>query len=76
MQVVPDDNTKRRLTEPDQLAAVADFMLTRGYSLEEIPVQLSRYYYLDLDLLNEILFRGAMPDAEPAPADPIWQQVA
>ena len=76
MHQIPDDNTKRRLIEPDQLSAVADFMLARGYPLDDIPVQLSRYYYLDLDLLNDILYRGAMPAETPAPAEPSWQKVA
>jgi hypothetical protein len=72
----PDDNGKRRLTEPDQLSAVADFMLSRGYPLDEIPVQLSRYYYVDLDLLNDILYRGAIPAEMPVPAEHDWRQVA
>ncbi|MEX0955971.1 MAG: hypothetical protein WDZ83_12255 [Rhizobiaceae bacterium] len=76
MQQNPDDNGKRRLTEPDQLSVVANFMLSRGYPLEEIPVQLSRYYYIDLDLLNDILYRGAMPAQMPEPADIHWRQVA
>jgi homoserine acetyltransferase len=76
MHQIPDDNAKRRLTEPDQLEAVADYMLSRGYALDDIPVQLSRYYYLDLDLLNRILYRGALPSDRPAYAEPHWQQVA
>jgi soluble lytic murein transglycosylase-like protein len=77
MQDIPDDNAKRRLTEPEQLSVVADFMLSRGYALDDIPTQLSRYYYVDLDLLNEILYRGAMPAvAEEPAAVPGWRQVA
>ena len=76
VQQIPDDNGKRRLTEPDQLSVVADFMLSRGYPLEEIPIQLTRYYYVDLDLLNDILYRGAMPSQLPEPADIHWRQVA
>ena len=76
MHQIPDDNTKRRLTEPEQLAVVADFMLSRGFALDEIPIQLSRYYYVDIDLLNEILYRGAMVSAPQAPAQPRWRQVA
>ncbi len=76
MHQIPDDNGKRRLTEPDQLSVVADYMLSRGYPLDEIPVQLSRYYYVDLDLLNEILYRGAMTPEMPEPAEHSWRQVA
>lgn len=76
MHQKPDDNVKRRLIEPDQLWAVVDYMLSHGYALDDIPVRLSRYYYLDLDLLNDILYRGAMPPAAPAPVEPGWRKVA
>lgn len=73
---IPEDNAKRRLVEPDQLSAVADYMLSNGYALDDIPVQLARYYYVDLDLLNDILYRGAMPLSLPARSAAGLQQVA
>ena len=73
---IPEDNSKRRLVEPEQLAAVADYMLSRGYGLDDIPVQLTRYYYVDLDLLNDILYRAATPAAFPAQAADHLRQVA
>jgi hypothetical protein len=73
---IPEDNAKRRLVEPDQLSAVADYMLSNGYPLDDIPVQLARYYYVDLDLLNDILYRGAMPLSLPARSAAALQQVA
>ncbi|MBO6718363.1 MAG: hypothetical protein JJ913_10445 [Rhizobiaceae bacterium] len=76
MQGTPDDNSKRRLTEPEQLSAVADLMLSRGYALDDIPVHLTRFYYVDLDLLNEILYRGAIPAAPVQPAAEAWREVA
>ncbi len=76
MDLIPEDNAKRRLTQPDELTAVADFMMVRGYALEDIPVQLSRYYYVDLDMLNEILYRGAMPTETHMPAGQSLAQVA
>ncbi|MBO6538281.1 MAG: hypothetical protein JJ969_02680 [Rhizobiaceae bacterium] len=76
MHQIPEDNAKRRLVEPDQLSAVADYMLSNGYALDDIPVQLARYYYVDLDLLNDILYRGAMPLSLPARSAAGLQQVA
>ncbi|MBO6901109.1 MAG: hypothetical protein JJ864_07160 [Rhizobiaceae bacterium] len=76
MHNIPEDNAKRRLIEPEQLSAVADYMLSRGYGLEDIPVQLARYYYVDLDLLNDILYRAAKPTAFPAEAEEGFLQVA
>lgn len=76
MHQIPEDNAKRRLIEPEQLSAVADYMLSHGYGLDDIPVQLARYYYVDLDLLNDILYRAATPTAFPEYTGQELRQVA
>jgi len=71
-----DENAKRRLTERAEIAAAVDFLLARGFVADDIPVQLARYYYLDIDLLNEILLEDEHL-AEPIPSgETVWQRVA
>lgn len=71
-----DENAKRRLTDRAEIAVAVDFLLARGFVTDDIPVQLARYYYIDIDLLNEILLEDQQL-SEPIPsAETIWQQVA
>lgn len=71
-----DENAKRRLTERAEITVAVDFLLSRGFASEDIPTQLTRYYYVDIDLLNEVLLEDQHL-SEPIPtADTVWQEVA
>lgn len=50
-----DGAPRRRLTEPAELALAAEFLLVRGFAEDEIAVQLSRFYYIDIDTLNDVV---------------------
>lgn len=52
-----DDYGKRRLTERSELAVAAKFLLARGFEQDDIAVQLSRFYYIDIDELNAVIAR-------------------
>lgn len=63
-----DGAPRRRLTEPSELAVAAEFLMARGFAEDEIAVQLSRFYYVDIDALNDVvatLARHAAPVREP-----------
>jgi hypothetical protein len=76
MRHAHDENAKRRLTERTEISVAVDFLLSRGFSSEDIPVQLTRYYYVDIDLLNEILLEDQHLSAPISTADAIWKEVA
>lgn len=61
-----DDCAKRRLVEHDEIEFAIRFMMNRGVKPDDVPVQLARYYYVDIDEVNAIL---AKVEATPAPAD-------
>lgn len=76
MRQALDENAKRRLTARTEIAVAVDFLLSRGFASDDIPAQLTRYYYVDIDLLNEILLEDRHL-SEPIPnADAIWKEVA
>lgn len=50
-----DGAPKRRLTEHAELAVAAEFLMARGFSEDDIAVQLSRFYYIDVDVLNDVV---------------------
>lgn len=56
-----DDCAKRRLTERAELTVAAEFLISRGFAREEIGVQLSRFYYVDIDELNDVVATIATP---------------
>lgn len=60
-----DDCAKRRLVEHDEIEFAIRFMTSRGVKHDDVPVQLARYYYVDIDEVNSILARAAA-DAAPA----------
>ncbi len=72
MDLQTDDLTKRRLTERFELIAAAEFLIGRGLAPDDVPVQLSRFYYVDIDMLNEVLaeITRASDEAE------AWREVA
>ncbi|MBL0934986.1 MAG: hypothetical protein IBJ07_09560 [Rhizobiaceae bacterium] len=61
-----DDCAKRRLVEHDEIEFAIRFMMSRGVKPDDVPVQLARYYYVDIDEVNAIL---AGIEAKPAPAE-------
>lgn len=50
-----DGAPKRRLTEHKELVVAAEFLMARGFAEDEIAVQLSRFYYVDIDALNDVV---------------------
>lgn len=50
-----DGAPKRRLTEREELVVAAEFLMARGFAEDEIAVQLSRFYYVDIDALNDVV---------------------
>ena len=65
-----DDCTKRRLTERAELTVAAEFLMARGFDCDEIAVQLSRFYYVDIDELNDVVAALSQVQA------PAWRHVA
>lgn len=61
-----DDCAKRRLVERDEIEFAIRFMTSRGVKHDDVPVQLARYYYVDIDEVNAILAEIA---GRPAAAD-------
>jgi len=55
MLIKTDDCAKRRLTERSELVVAARFLIARGIERDEIAVQLSRFYYIDVDELNDVV---------------------
>jgi hypothetical protein len=43
------DGVKRRLTERTDLAVAVKFLMAHGFADDQIGVQLSRHYYVDID---------------------------
>jgi ribosomal protein S24E len=63
-----DDCAKRRLIDRRELEFAIRFMCQRGVELDDVPVQLARYYYVDIDEVNAIiteLENGQVHMAEP-----------
>jgi hypothetical protein len=71
MLLPSDDCAKRRLTERAELTVAAEFLIARGFRSDEIAVQLSRFYYIDIDALNDVVSALSEPSTSPA-----WRQVA
>jgi len=61
MRYLLNENAKRRLTERAQLSVAVDVLLANGIAVDEVAPRLCQYYYVDIDLLNEIL--AAVPSA-------------
>lgn len=55
MLLPADEIRKRRLTDRTDLTVAAEFLISRGFTFDEVPVQLSRFYYVDIDELNEVV---------------------
>lgn len=70
MHLVADEPDKRRLTERGELTVAAEFLIARGFEHDEIAVQLSRFYYVDVDELNDVVATIAHRPFHPANARP------
>lgn len=64
-----DDCAKRRLIDRRELEFAIDFMRQRGVKLDDVPVQLARYYYVDIDEVNDILVGMKKAGAAPVKKD-------
>ena len=55
MRKTIEDNAKRRLTEPFEIQAAINVLRDHGCRNEDIPVLMTRYFYVDLDQFNDIM---------------------
>lgn len=76
MRTALDENAKRRLTGRSEIAVAVDFLVARGFAADEIPIQLARYYYVDIDLVNEVLAEDRQLTAPLPSAEEAWRSVA
>lgn len=74
MLLPSEEATKRRLVGRSELTVAAEFLIARGFPHDDIAVQLSRFYYIDVDELNDVvdaLARGGRQPLNKARAFPI-----
>lgn len=76
MRTTLDENAKRRLVGRREIGVAVDFLVAHGYSADDIPIQLARYYYVDIDLVNEALLEGHQLTAPLPSAEHAWRAVA
>jgi hypothetical protein len=50
-----EDNAKRRLTEPFEIRTAINVLRERGCPNEDLPILMTRYFYVDLDTFNDVL---------------------
>jgi hypothetical protein len=50
-----EDEAKRRLTEPFEIKTAIDVLREHGCANEDLPVLLTRYFYIDLDAFNDVM---------------------
>lgn len=55
MEPVFNDNTKLRLTERDDILTAINILRLRGYDPEELIVEITKIFYVDLDTYNEVV---------------------
>lgn len=55
MQFSNDECAKRRLVERDEIKVAVRLLMQHGYDDADIAPQLSKFYYVDIDTLNEEL---------------------
>jgi len=55
MQFSNDECAKRRLVDRDEIRLAVRLLMQHGYGDDDIAPQLSRFYYVDIDTLNEEL---------------------
>jgi len=55
MQFSNDECAKRRLVDRDEIRIAVRLLMQHGYGDADIAPQLSKFYYVDIDTLNEEL---------------------
>jgi hypothetical protein len=50
-----EDTSKRRLTDRVDILTAVNILRKRGYRTEEIIVEMTKVFYVDLDEFNEVL---------------------
>ena len=50
-----EDTSKRRLTDRVDILTAVNILRPRGYRTEEIIVEMTKVFYVDLDEFNEVL---------------------
>lgn len=63
MRKTIEDNAKRRLTEPLEIKAAINVLRDHGYRNEDLPLLMTRYFYVDLDQFNAVM--TSIPASEP-----------
>lgn len=55
MQFSNDECAKRRLVDREEIRLAVKLLMQHGYGDEDIAPQLSKFYFVDIDTLNEEL---------------------
>ena len=76
MRLSNDDCTKRRLVEREEIRLAVQLLMQHGYCDEDIAPQLSRFYYVDIDTLNEELATALAHHEAPAAVEHEFRKVA
>lgn len=76
MRTALDENAKRRLTGRREIATAVDFLVSHGFGPDDIPIQLARYYYVDIDIVNEVLMEDRHLTVPLPSAEEAWRSVA
>ena len=70
---------RKRKTPADHRAEISvavEFLISRGFGAEDIPGQLVKFYYVDIDLLNSVLVEDQILSAPLPSSDRAWKRVA
>lgn len=69
MRLSNEDCPKRRLVDREEIRLAVRLLMQHGYCDDDIAPQLSRFYYVDIDTLNEelasVLEQQVLAVAEP-----------
>lgn len=72
MHPIREDSIKSRLTEHAELALIVDMLAARDLGEDQIVIELSRRFYVDMDALNTVFEdRRALRAQKQAPPQPI-----
>lgn len=58
MQISIDDCAKRRLTEHVDIVTAVNILESRGVSRDDLIVEMTKIFYVDLDEFNRVLRRS------------------
>ncbi len=72
MHPIRGDGIKSRLTEQAELTLIVDMLAARDLSEDQIAIELTRRFYVDMDALNAVFEnRRALRTQRQAPPQPI-----